>query len=251
MPELTLLAAAAGVAVLLGASLQSATGFGFGLLSGPLLFAAAGPQQAVGLLMVLGLEMNVLTLAGEGRRPQPLRHDAVRLLAWAVPGSLFGVFVLRVLDEATLQVLVTLGVLASLAVRRRRLRSSAAPSPPPRWAIPATGLAAGTLNTSTSASGPPLVLYLLRRGARPAETRDTLTVIFLVHSLIGGLALAVTRTSGAIPEAVALAVLVPLVAVGHATGRRLFARLDAERYELALTVTLVGAALAGLATVVW
>ena len=47
---------AAGVAVLAGAALQSATGFGFALVSAPLLFAAAEPEQAVGLLIVLGAD---------------------------------------------------------------------------------------------------------------------------------------------------------------------------------------------------
>ena len=39
---------AAGVAVLAGAALQSATGFGFALVSAPLLFAATTPARAVG-----------------------------------------------------------------------------------------------------------------------------------------------------------------------------------------------------------
>ncbi len=42
---------AAGFAVLAGAALQSATGFGFALVSAPLLFAATTPAHAVGLLI--------------------------------------------------------------------------------------------------------------------------------------------------------------------------------------------------------
>ena len=49
---------AAGVAVLAGAALQSATGFGFALVSAPLLFAAAEPEEAVALLILLGLIVN-------------------------------------------------------------------------------------------------------------------------------------------------------------------------------------------------
>ncbi|MGH2967445.1 MAG: hypothetical protein ACRDK0_00050, partial [Solirubrobacteraceae bacterium] len=56
-----LVAAGAGVAV--GAALQSATGFGFALLAAPLLFAALEPTEAIGLLLLLGMEIGILTLA--------------------------------------------------------------------------------------------------------------------------------------------------------------------------------------------
>jgi len=236
--------------VLVGAGLQAATGFGFGLVTAPLLFAAAGPEAAVGLLMVLGLEVNLLTLGTEGRRPAPLRAESLGLLAWSVPGTFAGVALLRTLDETTLQVVVTLGVLASLLVRRLR-RDVAIRRRPPRWALPAAGLAAGTLNTATSTSGPALVLYLLRRGAPPAASRDTMTVVFLAFSFLGIAALAVTGTREAVPSGWALAACVPLVALGHLAGRRGFARLahDVARYELALTAVLLLSAIGGLLTV--
>ena len=55
---------AAGVAVLAGAALQSATGFGFALVAAPLLFAATEPEQAVGLLIA----------ARAGGQPDDARH---------------------------------------------------------------------------------------------------------------------------------------------------------------------------------
>lgn len=245
MTDVSLLTLITALAVLSGAALQAATGFGFGLVAAPLLFAATSPQEAVGLMMLLGLEINSLTLAGERRRPQPLRAEVVRLVAWALPGMLAGVLVLRSLDATALQVVVTAGVLTSLAVRRAR----PAPGAPGRWALPAAGLASGALNTATSTAGPPIVLYLLRRRAEPVQVRDTLTVIFFAFSILGAAALAVTQTSGAIPGAGWVAGLVPLVFLGHLAGRRGFARLAGGRYELVLTLTLIAAAVAGLASV--
>lgn len=246
MTDVSLLAAVTAFAVFAGAALQAATGFGFGLVAAPLLFAATSPEEAVGLMMILGLEINTLTLTGERRRPRPLRAEALALVGWAVPGMLAGVFVLRSLDATTLQVIVTVGVLASLLVRRIR----PAPGAPGFWALPAAGLASGALNTATSTAGPPLVLYLLRRRAEPVQVRDTLTVIFFTFSVLGVAALAVTQTTEAIPGAGWVAGLVPLVLLGHLAGRRGFARLSSGRYELALTLTLVAAAVVGLVTVV-
>ena len=64
-----MLVAAACAGVVAGTMLQAATGFGFSLVAAPLLFAAIEPEPAVVLLLVLGLEVNLLTLApsGDGR----------------------------------------------------------------------------------------------------------------------------------------------------------------------------------------
>ncbi len=66
--------------------LQAATGFGFSLVAAPLLFAAIGPEPAVVALLALGVEVNLLTLATEGRRPRPLWRATAVMLAWSVPG---------------------------------------------------------------------------------------------------------------------------------------------------------------------
>lgn len=240
---------AAGVAVLAGAALQSATGFGFALVSAPLLFAATEPARAVGLLIVLGLLVNLMTLGTEGRRPQPLARDSLTILAWAVPGVVAGLLALRSLDSTALQVGVTLGVFATLAVRAlaRRRRDGGA-GEPAWWAAPATGFASGALTTSTNTAGPPVVLYMLTRGATPVQTRDTLTATFVGFSALGMAALALSGTEGAIPHASALAALVPAVVIGHLAGRPIFARIADHHYEPVLTAVLIATALAGLAT---
>jgi uncharacterized protein len=241
---------AAGVAVLAGAALQSATGFGFALVSAPLLFAAAEPGEAVGLLILLGLVVNLMTLGTEGRRPQPLVRESLTMLTWAVPGVFAGALALSVLDKTALQVGVTIGVFATLAVRAlaRRRRNADGPGEPPRWAAPATGFASGALTTSTNTSGPPVVLYMLARGATPVQTRDTLTVTFVGYSLLGFAALLLSGTDGVVPPAAAFGALLPAVVIGHLAGRPVFARIAEDRYEPVLTAVLILTALAGLAT---
>src|SRR3954451_8428312 len=133
-----MLVAAACAGVVAGAILQAATGFGFSLVAAPLAFAAIGPEAAVVLLLALGLELNLLTLATERRRPRPLARTTALMLACAVPGALAGVAVLRALPPQALQVGVTLGVAATLAARRVRTAHV------PAWAA---GLAAGALTT--------------------------------------------------------------------------------------------------------
>jgi uncharacterized membrane protein YfcA len=232
----------AAVAVAAGAALQSATGFGFALLASPLVFAAVGPPEALGLLVVLGLEVNVLTLATEGRRPRPLGRLTVALLAGAAPGALVGVALLRSLDAVALQVLVSAGVVATLVARKRAGGWAA-----PLRAAPLAGFAAGALSTSTNTSGPPLIAFLLGQGFEPERVRDTLTSCFTGLGLLAILALWATGTSGAVPDARLVAALVPVVAIGHVAGRPLFARLaEGGGYEPVVTGVLIAALVVGL-----
>jgi uncharacterized protein len=246
---MTLLAVAAACAVMAGAALQSAIGFGFALVGAPLLFAAAGSQQAIGLMTLLGVEVSLLTLLGERRRPAPVWRDAIPVAAWSLPGALAGVAVLRALDEVALQILVTVGVLAALAVNLRAAHrvSPATPTEAPRWARGAAGLTSGALNTSTSTGGPPVVLLLMSRGLPAAVVRDTLTATFLMFAPVTTAALVVTGTAGAVPEPAWVAALIPLTAIGHLAGRPVFRRLAAGRaYERVLTGVLLCSVAAGL-----
>jgi uncharacterized membrane protein YfcA len=234
----------AAVAVGAGAALQSATGFGFSLIAAPLVFAALGPQEAVGLLIVLGTLVNVLTLLTEGRRPRPVLRESVVLLACAVPGAVAGVAVLRALDAVALQIAVSAGVLATVVARHL-----AAGRHTPSWMAVPAGVVAGALTTSTTTAGPPVIVYLLGRAIAPSRVRDTLTVVFLGLSVVGAVALWVTGTRGAVPDATLVAILVPVVVAGHLAGRPLFARLERSgKYEPVLTAALLAAVAAGLAT---
>jgi uncharacterized protein len=231
----------AAAAVAAGAALQSATGFGFSIVAAPLVFAVVEPEEAVGLLIVLGSLVNVLTLASERRRPRPVVRECVVLLAFALPGAVAGVAVLRALDPVALQVAVSAGVVATLLARRLAKRHT------PAWGGPIAGLAAGALTTSTTTAGPPLVVYLLGRRLEPAQVRDTMPVCFLGISVVSVLALWITGTRGAVPDAGLVAVLVPVVVGGHLAGRPLFAALvRSGSYEAVLTAVLVVSVIAGL-----
>jgi uncharacterized membrane protein YfcA len=109
----------AAVAVLLGAALQSATGFGFALVSAPILFALLGPREAVSAGAVLGVWLSSLTLATERRVPQVMRGEVLGLVAWSLPGLAIGALALRELPDRALSALVAAGVLAALGVRIR------------------------------------------------------------------------------------------------------------------------------------
>ena len=244
--------AVVAIATLAGATLQSATGFGFALLLGPAAFAVFEPGDAIFVLLTSGALLSFLVLFTE-RRPRETRPRDLRLvLAASVPGMVAGLFVLAALAKEPLQVLVGLGVLLAVALQIRggpaQARVAASHSAGLRAA---TGLVAGLLTTTTSTNGPPLVLLFERLGYRPAEQRDSLAVAFLFLDLVGGVFFAPFLISGDGLSAATYAVIAVATVAGQQLGRRIFVRLGPGTFRAAGTalVTLAGFAsiVAGLA----
>lgn len=228
--------------LVLSAALQTSTGFGFALLSAPVLAALVGPVEAVSTIVATGVVVDVLVLAADGRLPQPHTRDVLALGAWSVPGLLLGALLLRLLPGAVLQLVVAAAVLFAVGHRLapRRSARSVTTSAPERWWTPApAGLASGALSTATTLGGPPVVLYLTRRPRSPRQTRDTLVALSLLRLPLSVAALVVAGTWVRPPG---LPVLWLAVALGYLIGRAVFARLDLARYERAVLGALVAAA---------
>jgi uncharacterized membrane protein YfcA len=231
----------AAAAALVGASIQSATGFGFALVLSPALFAAVDPAEAVTSLLVLGLALNLLVLF-EGGRPEHVDWRALApMLAAALPGLAAGAVALTLLSKEALQVSVGVAVIlaAGWQLGQRAAGESAAESA--RTLPPAAGWAAGffsgALTTSISISGPPIVLWLEAHGVRPEEFRASLAASFLVLNLIGGAVVLAAEGSGAL-DANVLLPLLGLVVAGYALGAVAFRRLEGDRF-FAITLALV------------
>jgi uncharacterized protein len=226
--------------VLAGGVLQSATGFGFSMLTSPLLLALLGPHQAVTVSSILGLLLSGVLLAGERRRPDVARRDAALLVVFSLPGLALGAILVSTLSVQALALMMAVGVFGGLWLRLRVRRRGVRPVA--RWSAPVAGLASGTLSTSTGISGPPLIFHLLARGLPPARMRDTLAAIFCSLGAIGLIPLALTDSLD-VPSGMVLLLAVALV--GQVLGRRIFARMDPAHYEpVVLAVLAVAATIA-------
>ena len=230
----------ATAAVLAGGACHSATGFGFVLVAGPLVVAALPPETAITSLLCLGILASSLTVLTEARRPEPLWPEAGAILAWGAGGALAGTFLLARLDATALQLLVSAIVVVTLATRHGLGRGF-----DPFRRLPVVGITAGALTTTTSANGPPILLYLLGRGVEAGRMRDTLSVIFIAFGLIGLAALAVGEADLVLPDGAVVAAFAAAAAAGHVAGRPLFARLAAGHYERVVTVLLLTSVVTG------
>ena len=243
----------AAVAAFVGASVQSATGFGFALVLSPALFAVVEPVEAVTSLLMLGFALNVLVLFEQGR-PEHVDWQALApVLIAAVPGLGAGLAALTLLSKEALQVAVGLAVIgaagwqlqdrargaqrsaprgaagsASGGASRSPSRRRGSPPPAAAWIV---GFTSGALTTSISVSGPPVVLWLEARGVSPAEFRAFLAASFLALNLTGGALLLVAQGAGALDAGLVFPLLA-LVLAGYAVGAVAFRHLDRERFFL-------------------
>lgn len=241
---------AVALVVLVGAAVQSATGFGFALVSGPALLALLEPAEAVTALLVLGVAVNVLVVAGRAAGGSVRWPDLVRVVVAAVPGLVGGALLLGVVPKPVLQAVVGVGVLVAVALQVWRRPAVAAPVPGrvPHGSAVVVGLLVGVLTTTTGTNGPPLVLWLERHRLDPADARRTISAVFLALNVLGAVALAAVGhgVTGARP--VLLGVLLVCAVVGYAAGAVVFRRMDPRRFRVAGLVLCAVAGLAALAS---
>lgn len=219
---------------------QASTGFGFGLLIVPPLVLVAGPKDAVVISNVLATALSAFMTA-QLRGAVEWRTGFVLLLA-AACGMPIGLAVLIWLEPDLLQVVIATSVLLATVALARGFRIPAAGV----WADAAVGLMSGALRTSTSMSGPPVVLYLQGQGLPPDRFRATLTAFFLATGLMAIVSFALGARFN---EDVGFAVLagLPALAVGWVVGNAIFARLNERIFRRVVLSVLVASSLIAIA----
>lgn len=225
------------------AFVQALSGFGFSLFLVPLLAIVVGAKDAVVLANALGVAVN-MTMVARTRKLVSWRLGTA-LFAGAAAGMPLGLVVLIVIAPALLQAAIALLVLATTVALWRGWRAGLAG----RAAEVGAGIVSGVLNTSTSMSGPPVVLFLQARGTSPAVFRATLGAFFLAS---GAVALALFGASGRLGSTLLLQTLVavPGLLLGFFGGDAVFARLGEFRFRRLVFVILSCTAAVALVTAV-
>lgn len=235
-------------------AVQASVGFGFGFFVAPAALGVLRPAQAVTLLLLLALVINVLILYTEGRQREIDARAGALLCMAALPGIVAGALLVKHLPGHVLQVAIGVGIILAALLQRRSVRAAGARrSQAGRGGtLGGGGAIAGFFTTATSLNGPAVVLTLTRAGLRGHLLRDTTAASFLVLAVAGTAALAAIAHSGrGLPHWPLLVAMLPAVAIGHRVGAAVFARLDAPRHtRLVLAAAIVAGAVsivAGLA----
>jgi uncharacterized membrane protein YfcA len=229
-------------AVGLAAVVTSIAGFGFALLSVPLLAVVLDAKQAVAVASLLSvLSTGVLLARFHDHVQWP---TAGRQLGAAVLGMPLGLYVLVTADEDVLRVVIAVMVLLATGLIASGIRIRRAG----RSIDVGAGFLSGVLNASIGTNGPPIVLALQSRGLEPEPFRATVAVVFTASNLltVGLLALAGRYTA----EVLAVSAMgLPTSVLGWWVGARLARRIPAERFRGIVLGLLVFAAVLALGSV--
>jgi hypothetical protein len=234
----------AGVVIAFLASVcQSVTGFGFALVMVPLITVVWAVKPAVTATVMLSLCGN-LVLLREVRGHVSMPRVGGLLAGFAI-GLVPGVFIFERADEDVLRIGVGVVVLiATLAIYRSPEIDQGRDGLGLRMVF---GAISGAIGSSTSLSGPPIVLYLVGRVREMDAFRATVLAYFVPSGVIVLVSYAIV---GQITRDVLLmaAVATPAVLIGNPVGGWLRAHLDAEKFRIVVLAVLVGASISVIAS---
>lgn len=163
--------------VLVASTTQVTVGFGFALLSVPLMALALPTREAVVVSTILGLVTSSFQ-AWHGRRDTE-RDVVVRMVASALVGLPLGWLLFTRVDDDVLRALLGVSViLAVLLLATNRVATGS------RRLDVVCGALSGALASSLSTNGPPLVFALQARGLSMSAFRPTINTVFTVSGVV-------------------------------------------------------------------
>jgi len=161
--------------------LQGIVGFGSALVATPLALIFLDKETVVSSMVIIGIALNGFLVA---RIREPISYRPALLLFLAsLLGMPIGVRVLTAIPMHWMKVLVgSLVVLFTVVLRFGGLRL-----PQDGVLTMIAGFLSGILSTSTSMSGPPVLILLAGQGLPKDRFRKTLASFFLVLGLVSAL----------------------------------------------------------------
>jgi len=158
---------------------QGLTGFGFALVSVPLLMIFLPIKMVVPIVLILSTLVSI-TILLEARKWVDLK----KILPMMVTGTIgvpLGTYLLTVLNVSLLKVFVgsviTLFAVAFLSGFRKKIKREG-------LAFASVGVISGLLNGSTAMSGPPVILFFTNQDVNKKVFRANLVAYFITLNLV-------------------------------------------------------------------
>jgi uncharacterized protein len=226
--------------VMVAAFFQRISGFGFSLLSTPLLTLVVPVQTAVVTLALVSIPNMILNWREFG--PQADKKQVRWIAAWAIPGMPLGIYLLTVLPERALKIGVSICVIVAAITLTARIRI---PAHRVRLVDGVMGFLSGVLNTSTGTNGPPLVFTFTGQDLEPNRTRGSLAYVFGMSNVVG---IAMFAAKGFITANTAMLSLLsmPSILIGRRIAQPIANRLTPQNFRRVAIATLVATGIIGI-----
>ena len=224
-------------------------GFGFPLISTPLVALLADVKTAVLVTVLPNIVVNTISILRGGNWRESIGRYWP-LAAWVVIGTLLGSRLLLTVRHEPLQLLLAAMIVVFLLQERWGRLDWSWVKRRPHLAAFVFGTAAGVLSGAVNVALPPLVIYLMTQGLAPVVLTQTLNMCFIAGKTVQALALGI---SDALSQRLLYASLplVPLAAVAVYAGMRVQSRIGPEVYMRLLRLALGAIAVALVAQVAW
>jgi uncharacterized protein len=214
--------------LILSSFLQTVTGFGYAIITAPLLALVLGPKETVMLVMLTGLIIRLFLI--RATKKEGSFKAIAPLITASVAGAIPGAYVMTVISSDGLKIFM--GIVLLLAAAAMWNNCSVAVKHH-RFTEAAVGGVSGFLATTTSINGPPVVLYYLNAKAdeNKAVFRANLTRYFL---LINIASIILSYFAGTLKIGdlwLYTLASVPALYLGFVIGEKLFHRIDAEVFR--------------------
>ena len=236
---------AGAIVVLLAAFIGGVTGFGFSLVTTPLLLLLGFSLPfavTVNMALAIPTRLTVAVRFRDDLRP----GRAAGLVAGSVPGLWLGAVVLTTVSEPTIKLCAGLVVMCAAVLL---WRSVSAPPPRPLPGAPLlAGFGGGFLGAATALNGIAPVLLLARDKAAPRSFLADLAVYFVASNAIG--LLIILAHDAIVDEALfpAFPLWLPASLAGNWAGTMIGPRLPAATFRrITLAVVFIAGAVTALA----
>jgi len=213
---------------ILSSFLQTTTGFGYAIITAPLLALVLDPKDTVMITMLTGLIIRLMMI-------KTTHHDGSfkaisPFLITSILGAMLGAYCLRVINVDLLKLFMG-GILLiftfllwknyHVTIRHHTFAKAIA------------GGLSGFLATTTSLNGPPIILYYLNAKAEEHARvlRGNLTRYFLLINLVSIILSYIAGTLKLQELWVILLFSIPALAIGFYLGGKLFHRINAEIFK--------------------
>lgn len=225
------------------ASVQSATGFGFGLIAVSAFLILLNSAAAIQLVIIITLVMSCVHWF-------KLKQDVpANLLKWLSLGCLagfpIGVFIYLELNldvlKMSIALLIILISLQNAWHLFRTNQSSNVPSQPKfnHKALMGVGVASGAMASSLAMPGPAVMLYLARTSLTKDEVRSTI-LTFFIFSYGGALILQASLVGISLQTWTTAALLTPAALIGVAAGHLISNKINQHVFKaLVLAILLL------------
>jgi uncharacterized membrane protein YfcA len=216
--------------VLIAAFVHGAFGFGFPIVSTPLLALAFPLPTAILMTLLPTVSINIASILGERHWREALKRY------WSIPlftivGSYAGTQWLLHVDPEPFRALLAM-VLVAYLVSNRLQRHDDAPELP-GWSLPLLGLGLGLLAGVVNIFAPLLVVFALY-SRMPAELMVATFNLSFLTSKSGQIVGFISNDAFDLSVVKTTAVLIPLVLLSLWLGMRLRKRIAVEHYKRVL-----------------